>query len=1282
MPLIIAKLLSGDSLQETTDNIAAYKAGAGAELADSQRAVASDQFREGDGDIRTAVCLFHGGSATPVTKTADLQHITVNARGRLVDCQEAIDEALANVVRQTVDDIDTTVAGTITTASGIFEAEDVGRLFQIGEEKREIATFVDENNVTYSGEAFASDTGLTGSLLGCESVQSADMTMLKSRTGTHRLHMTISCEGQMPADVGQGQSDLTQVLLDVEQLETDLEQVETSVGVDETIYIDAASGDDDNDARPGTPIKTLAEFSTRAIALQTAGSVAVKALLYPGTYDALVLEDTNLTNIVVEGIDGPHVTTIAALTSTADNENMRFLSLKGVTVSGASNATCDVGSSLFGDGALEVRDCIFSNTMTFGTARLVKIRDCEFQGNVTVNNCKLDVLGAHLEERLIFDLNTAGNMPQNYGSAGQTSWIKRATLRGGIAATVNEVHNFRLYESLLHYAGWATTPSSFGENTQTFFEDDCLIDSVQAGAHTMNGTITMPVSRHKLWSSKFTFGGSSVIEPLDYANYTKGVIYIDKDNGHDNRADWYVPTELNPVKTIAKAQTIALTLISYNPGMPIEFHLSADDYSAESFTFEDTSWGKVSIHGQGGYNSEFTKIGNIVSGQDNENLTSLIMKDIRVTGTTQFECDVTTGNDMLDMCMIEKCTFDGAVTITAADNPTFSQCQFNAAVNLTNNTKATFAGCKTSSPITTESNNTDPKVDGGTGESSISLENCSVANIAASRPSGSETPDVFISGGYAQGEIVIGTGCSMTIKNGCYVQGTGSSAIQSGATVTIYSGDFIRDSFTIDPAATITDLSLLGALSIDVETDFYVDGDAGDDSADGLTWGTAKKTFQFLSADGLGSIPRVLNANVTVNARGTVLAADGADNALLVDSFSGPGTLYIKGETTDVQTDIVVTGYENTTSVVGHHSYITASAETWTTNEHQGRFLKITAGTGASNSLYPISRNSATQLESYYLPDLDGTSRVTIVSMTKLKGARVSDPSTLVAFTDNVFASVKNNNNDDVNVENLDFTDMAASQYPRIYKNETVTFYKVSFRITGYSLSIFQNTYIIFNSCYFNLTGYTYTYPKRTTSTEYGYCVFESNDSSGYGIYSEVGYTRTFKCRFSNQYVAYSALNDGGAIEADGEHFFDTCTYGIQCGGASTKLSAFRTATFDFKNCTNAIEVCSSTVAMGKNLTLQGTGVTNEILLSTVAGDKASFADANAERRIANPALGSGFIYIDPATYGYSLPSANSPVPTATSDPGVEGETVVDGSYIYRYSGGSWTRAPLTFAAW
>lgn len=201
MPLIIAKLLSEDTMDELNAAVTAYKAGAGSELLDTQRSMASDVFIEADADRRRSLVLFHGGLDIPASgaKTADLQHVIVDAKGTVAELQTAIDEALEQVVHATVTDADTTTAGTVTSVTAPFEAEDVGRIIEIAGVQKVITAYTGADEVDYDNADgdFASGSALTLDLLGAEVVQDAHMTMKKdARAGGHRLNMLMALEGE------------------------------------------------------------------------------------------------------------------------------------------------------------------------------------------------------------------------------------------------------------------------------------------------------------------------------------------------------------------------------------------------------------------------------------------------------------------------------------------------------------------------------------------------------------------------------------------------------------------------------------------------------------------------------------------------------------------------------------------------------------------------------------------------------------------------------------------------------------------------------------------------------------------------------------------------------------------------------------------------------------------------------------------------------------------------------------------------------------------------------
>lgn len=197
MPLIKIKLFQNDNLTNLAADIAAYKAGAGAELLTSQRGMDAAEFVEPDGDRGVLLALAHGGLAVPVSKIGNLAHDTLLAKGGLADVQAAVDAALAAVVHKTVTDGDANaVAGSLTSATMAFEAEDVGRKLVIGTETRTITAFTSATEVVYSGAAITG-TGLTVKLLGAEVLQDLHISASKSRDGKFNVLVAMATGGQV-----------------------------------------------------------------------------------------------------------------------------------------------------------------------------------------------------------------------------------------------------------------------------------------------------------------------------------------------------------------------------------------------------------------------------------------------------------------------------------------------------------------------------------------------------------------------------------------------------------------------------------------------------------------------------------------------------------------------------------------------------------------------------------------------------------------------------------------------------------------------------------------------------------------------------------------------------------------------------------------------------------------------------------------------------------------------------------------------------------------------------
>ena len=128
------------------------------------------------------------------------------------------------------------------------------------------------------------------------------------------------------------------------------------------------------------------------------------------------------------------------------------------------------------------------------------------------------------------------------------------------------------------------------------------------------------------------------------------------------------------------------------------------------------------------------------------------------------------------------------------------------------------------------------------------------------------------------------------------------------------------------------------------------------------------------------------------------------------------GSIEIIGETTDVDTSIAVTGQDNTSSSVTYHSYLDASAESWTPDEHIGRYIVVTAGTGSGSTLYPIIANTA---HNYLLEFL------------KLAQVRVSN---LISYTEGNNPNYNSEKDNEILQRLQENENKNQAEYERIYK--------------------------------------------------------------------------------------------------------------------------------------------------------------------------------------------------------------------------------------------------------
>ncbi len=199
MPIAKVKLFSDDAASDLAAAIAAFQAGAGTPAISDQRGSAMAAYNDQtNGKTRVVAAVAYAGLDMPVSKTADQQFLCVEDDD-LAQVQTKLDAALANALHKTVADGDTTVAGTLTSASMAFVAGDVGRLLQIGTAKKAILTYVSATEVTYdnAGGNFTSGTGQTVKLLGAESVQSVAISAFAAADGDTHFVAMLAVEGQI-----------------------------------------------------------------------------------------------------------------------------------------------------------------------------------------------------------------------------------------------------------------------------------------------------------------------------------------------------------------------------------------------------------------------------------------------------------------------------------------------------------------------------------------------------------------------------------------------------------------------------------------------------------------------------------------------------------------------------------------------------------------------------------------------------------------------------------------------------------------------------------------------------------------------------------------------------------------------------------------------------------------------------------------------------------------------------------------------------------------------------
>ena len=461
----------------------------------------------------------------------------------------------------------------------------------------------------------------------------------------------------------------------------------------------------------------------------------------------------------------------------------------------------------------------------------------------------------------------------------------------------------------------------------------------------------------------------------------------------------------------------------------------------------------------------------------------------------------------------------------------------------------------------------------------------------------------------------------------------------------------------------------------------YVDGDAGDDADDGLTWGTAKKTLGFLYSGDPNALPCELNATVTVLVRGTVLSANDQYHTI-ISGFHGKGKLIIEGQTTDVETALTPTLWDNDTlTSVAATSFLEVTGAGWTVDEHQGNFIQFTTSPAAT-TLYPIQSNTATRLETIDIPStISASTRFKIVSVPKLRGAQVSAPLTLItSYPASQFPLsyvIVIGNLLPVNVSKFSMlehaTEFGSPQTfggPMEHRDDLTwsdSQLVVSNVVVDYDPAVFSSNLVLNRSLTLlsddshGWFAYGQTYVRLTG------CCFLTTTVASKGS-SFQGQEQTlildYFCRHTNVVNAYYLT--GSSLTFYGT-FFEKCTSVYSNNGLINYNGSSAYAPAKFKDCVECLRLISTRMTVPyTNPAFLTSGCTREIVLADDhAGNyvTATFADLAAHKNISNAANSASVTYKD-GFYGipYSLPEYDNTASglTATSYQGAIDEVVQD----------------------
>jgi hypothetical protein len=301
------------------------------------------------------------------------------------------------------------------------------------------------------------------------------------------------------------------------------------------------------------------------------------------------------------------------------------------------------------------------------------------------------------------------------------------------------------------------------------------------------------------------------------------------------------------------------------------------------------------------------------------------------------------------------------------------------------------------------------------------------------------------------------------------------------------------------------------AESIDAPLTMYVDGSAGDDDNDGLSWGTAKQTFGFLMAGEPDAIPRCINAAVVVQVRNDVRARSSAGH-LVINGFYGVGSLTVNGEMTSVET-FTATAYQNEETVRGSRQWVADPTKVWTPNQWRRHFVDL-----GHTYRYPIRENNATTLWMGFGDDQSGAYAATIYSVPEVLRELVTDPGVKYDFAFDSFVNISECSIV-VNLTGLWIDENAGLQLRFMTSHKIYLQY---IAMTGMSLD--YTKLIDLSQCYVNLLNYDLIAVNKC-QVIIGNCAIDSTDGLGYGVYPLEGAEFTMiESWIGNQLFAFDVM--------------------------------------------------------------------------------------------------------------------------------------------------------------